>query len=40
VSKVTVVIRRAIADDAEKLGRARHEFSEKGYDLGGVSEFP
>jgi hypothetical protein len=38
VSKVTVVMRRA--DDAEKLVRARHEFSEKGYDLGGVSELP
>jgi len=30
----------ATADDAEKLVRARHDFSEKGYDLGGVSEFP
>jgi hypothetical protein len=25
---------------ARKVGRARHEFSEKGYDLGEVSEFP
>jgi hypothetical protein len=25
---------------ARKVGRARHEFSDKGYDLGGVSEFP
>jgi len=25
---------------ARKIGRARREFSEKGYDLGGVSEFP
>ena len=25
---------------ARKVGRARREFSEKGYDLGEVSEFP